>query len=144
PAPWAKDKNKDNQQNSNDLPLFIRSEMEKLNEKIDNRMNGLGKVIMDFLPAVTALFEMVITTALSQSNDKEETKQQLISDYKEKLKMITQPILVITKSFAERTQQSRDFGINISNCTTISTSTGSIHSSEIMLAPQIIDPAELS
>ncbi|CAF1195909.1 unnamed protein product [Didymodactylos carnosus] len=100
----------------------ILSEMEKLNEKIDNKMNELGKVFMDFLPAITSLFEMVVSTALSQSNVKAEMKQQLINQYTEKLKMITQPILVILKSFAERIQRSPDFGKNNNNGTGITSS----------------------
>ncbi|CAF1466847.1 unnamed protein product [Didymodactylos carnosus] len=94
-------------------------EMKKLNEKTENKMNELGKVFMDFLPAITSLFEMVVSTALSQSNVKTEMKQQLINDYTEKLKMITQPILAILKSFAERIHRSPDFGKNNSNDTGI-------------------------
>ncbi|CAF1128901.1 unnamed protein product [Didymodactylos carnosus] len=135
--PWTNNKIKVSQQNSDDLLGFILNEMKKLNDQIDNKMNDLGKVIMDFLPAVTLLLER-----LYQSNGKKEIKQQQISDYTEKFKMIMQPIVVITKSFTERNQRSRDFGINISNCTAVITSIGNINSIENILAPEITDPGE--
>ncbi|CAF1426813.1 unnamed protein product [Didymodactylos carnosus] len=79
---------------NNDLEMEDRNvkifdEIRKLNESTDLKLNEMSKVIQEFIPAITRLFEALVTTIVTPLLGEDQNKYQILEDCKQQLNSLT-------------------------------------------------------